>query len=153
MKKRNFTVTLLIDQTPEKVFQAINNVRGWWPGEIKGSADKLNDEFTYRSGEFHMSTQKIVEFIPDKKVVWLVTESKLNFVKDKNEWTGTKISFEISEKDDKTQLCFTHIGLVPEIECFRDCSNAWSQIVQQNLLNLIKTVRNYPIGKEDIAKT
>ena len=139
MKKQDYTTSLLVDQSPKEVFNAVNNVRGWWSGEIQGNTNKLNDEFTYRVAGVHMSKQKIVDVIPDKKIVWLVTDSKLNFLKVKSEWTGTKISFEISEKDNKTQLVFTHQGLVPEIECFNDCSNAWHQIIHQSLYSLITT--------------
>ncbi|MEO6254530.1 MAG: SRPBCC domain-containing protein, partial [Ferruginibacter sp.] len=64
---------------------------------------------------------------------------KLNFISDKSEWTGTTISFDISEQDNKTQLRFTHAGLHPDIECYGACSNAWSQLVQQSLLSLITT--------------
>ncbi len=139
MTTSNFTTTILVNHSPNEVFDAINNVRGWWQGEIEGGTDKLNDEFTYRMKEFHFSKQKLVEVIPNKKVVWLVTESNLNFTKDKTEWTGTNISFEISEINDKTQLRFTHAGLVPEIECYEACSNAWSQLIQESLFSLITT--------------
>jgi hypothetical protein len=137
MKNQDFTTTILVDQSPEEVYDAVNNVSGWWQGEIKGSTNKLNDEFTYRMQEFHFSKQKLIEVIPEKKVVWLVTESNLNFIKDKSEWTGTKISFEISEADGKTQLCFTHHGLAPEIECYGACSNGWTQLIQKSLFSLI----------------
>ncbi len=70
-------------------------------------------------------------------MVWLVTDSRLNYTEDVNEWTGTKISFEITEKDGKTELRFSHIGLVPEIECFDSCSGAWTQLVHQSLASLI----------------
>lgn len=135
----DFTTTILVDQTPKQVFNAINNPQAWWSGEIKGSTGKLNDEFTYRYEDLHLSKQRIVEMIPDQKVVWLVTESKINYAEDKREWTDTKMSFEISEQDNKTQLRFTHLGLVPEIECFDSCSNSWSQLIQQGLFSLITT--------------
>jgi Activator of Hsp90 ATPase homolog 1-like protein len=135
----DFTTTIWVDQTPKQVFNAINNPQNWWSGEIEGSTEKLNDEFTYRYSELHMSKQRIVEIIPDQKVVWLVTESIINYAEDKREWTDTKISFEISEQGNKTQLRFTHLGLDPDIECFDSCSNSWSQLIQQSLFSLITT--------------
>jgi hypothetical protein len=48
MKKRSFTTTISVDQTPNEAFAAVNNVRGWWSGEIEGATDKLGAEFTYR---------------------------------------------------------------------------------------------------------
>jgi hypothetical protein len=139
MKKQDFTTTIVVNQTPKQVFNAIKNPQAWWSGEIEGSADKLNDEFTYRYKDFHLSKQKIVEMIPDQKIIWLVTESQINYAEDKREWTDTKISFEIFEQDNKTQLRFTHLGLVPEVECFDSCSSSWTQLIQQGLFNLITT--------------
>jgi activator of Hsp90 ATPase-like protein len=139
MGNQDFTTTILVEQTPDEVFNAVNNVSAWWQGEIDGSTNKLNDEFTYKMKEHHFSKQRIIEIIHDKKVAWLVTESKLNFISDKNEWAGTKISFEISEINNKTQLRFTHIGLVPDVECYGACSNGWNQLIQQSLFSLITT--------------
>ena len=142
MKNKNFTTTLLVDQTPKEVFDSIRNVRGWWSGyyseEIKGDTEKLNDEFSFRAGDgVHYSKQKLVEVIPNKKVVWLITESDLSFLEKKDEWTGTKVIFDISTKDNKTQLVFTHGGLNPGIECYNACAPAWSQYLQNKLLPLI----------------
>ena len=118
MKNKNFSNTLVVDQTPEEVFDAIRNVRSWWSGyyaeDIKGDTEQLNDEFSFRAGDgVHYSKQKLIEVIPNKKVVWLITESELSFLKKKDEWTGTKVIFDISAKDNKTQLTFTHDGLTP----------------------------------------
>lgn len=139
MKALDFTTTILVDQSPAAVFNAINHPQHWWPGEINGSSENLDDEFSYRYKEFHLSKQRIVEMIPDQKVVWLVTESQINYAEDTNEWTGTKVIFEIFEEGNKSRLRFTHQGLVPEIECFDSCSNSWSRIIQQSLFNLITT--------------
>ena len=137
MKEQNFTTTLLVDQSPEEVFKAINNVSAWWHGEIEGRTTNLNDEFSYRMKEFHFSKQRITELIQNQKVEWLVTESKLSFTEKPDEWTGTTIRFEISEIDGKTQLRFSHIGLTPEFECYGDCSNGWSMLIHESLLSLL----------------
>jgi hypothetical protein len=137
MSNRDYTTTFAVDQTPAEVFAAINNVRGWWSGEIDGSTNELGDEFTYRYEDVHRSKQKVTELIQDKKVVWHVLEATLNFVRDKTEWTGTDIAFDIARHGDKTEVRFTHFGLVPEVECFNDCSSAWGFYVGSSLRNLV----------------
>jgi hypothetical protein len=139
MNSQNYTTVFTVDQTPEEAFAAINNVRGWWAGKIEGSTGKLGDEFTYNYEPYHYSKQKITEFIPSQKVVWDVLESSLNFIEDKSEWKGTKITFELAKKGDKTEVRFTHVGLVPNIECFSACSNAWGSLINGSLRSLITT--------------
>ncbi len=142
MTTKNFTLTLLTDKTPEKVFQAVKNVRNWWSGfyseEIIGDTEKLNDEFSFRAGgDVHYTEHKLIEVIPDKKLVWLITKSNLNFIEKTDEWTGTKMIFDISKKGNKTQLTFTHEGLTPEVECYDACAPAWTQYLENKLLPLI----------------
>ena len=86
----------------------------------------------------HYSKQKLIEVIPGKKIVWLVTESKLNWIeRDKHEWTNTKMVFEITTKGDKTVLHFTHEGLVPEKECYERCVQGWDMVIKEWLFNFI----------------
>lgn len=144
MKVKNFTTAFLLDQSPSQVFKAVTNVRGWWQGlyeeEIVGKTEKLHDEFTFRAGAgAHYSKQKLIELIPDKKVVWLVTESELSFIDKKDEWQGTRIIFDISKQGNKTRLTFTHEGLSPEVECYDSCSSAWQMYLDQKFLPLIKS--------------
>ncbi len=144
----DFSTTLLVDQGPHEVFTAINNVRGWWSEEIEGGTSKLNDEFDYHFEDVHRCKIRLSEVIPDRKVVWLVLDNYFNFIKDENEWKGTKVIFEITRQDDKTKLRFTHEGLVPAYECFDICKNAWTQYIQQSLYNLITTGKGQPNGKD-----
>jgi hypothetical protein len=139
MTATNFTTTITVDNSPKDAFDAINNVRGWWQGELQGETDKLNAEFDYRMMDIHFSRQKIIEFIPNEKVVWLVTDSNLSFAHNKTEWTGTTIIFEIESVNNQTQVRFTHSGLIPTFECYGDCSNAWGKLIQESLFSLITT--------------
>jgi hypothetical protein len=144
MKKHGFTTSFTVDQTPVEVFNAVNNVRGWWSGEVTGDTGRAGAEFTYRYQNMHKTTQRVTEFIPGKTVAWHVTDAELNFVKDKTEWIGTDIVFEIARKGTKTELRFTHVGLVPAFQCFGGCSGAWGKLVCDNLRNLITTGKNQP---------
>src|SRR5258708_17025020 len=148
MSNQNFTAAISADQTPEQAFHAINNVRGWWSENIEGSTNKLGDEFTYPYKDVHACKMKLVEVIPNKKVVWLVVDNYFNFTKDKTEWKDTKIIFEVSKEGDKTEIRFTHLGLVPEYECFDVCSNAWGSYINGSLRSLITTGKGQPNQKE-----
>ena len=144
MTKQDFTTSITVDQSTQEVFDAINNIRDWWHGEIEGNTDTLNAEFSYRFADVHYSKQKITELVPGKRVVWLVTDSQLNFVEHKSEWTGTEIIFEIAQVNNKMQVRFTHHGLVPAFECYGGCSNGWTKLIQESLVSLITTGK----GKE-----
>lgn len=148
MKKQDYHISITVDAGAREAFKNINNVTKWWTENLDGNSQQLNDEFTVRFGDVHVSTQKLVEVIPSKKVVWLVTDSRLNFTKDTNEWTNTKISFDLVEKDGKTKIEFIHHGLIPEIECYDACSNAWSQYIKGSLLKLLTEGKGIPEPKE-----
>lgn len=129
---KDYTFTFYSSKQPEIIFDTLLDVRSWWSGlfseSITGNTNELNEEFTFKAGDgVHYSKQKLVELIPNQKMVWLVTDSKLSFIEDTGEWTGSKICFEIFKQDNKTKICFTHQGLVPKIECYAACTGAWTQ--------------------------
>lgn len=101
---------------------------GIYNEHIEGSFEHVGDEFSYKAGDgAHYTEQKVVELIPNKKIVWLITKSNLSFLQDKDEWTGTSIVITIAGEGDKTKVTFKHEGLLPNIECYGACSSAWSQ--------------------------
>jgi hypothetical protein len=152
MKDQNYTISFPVNKSPEVVFAAINNVKGWWSEQIDGHTDHLNAEFDYHYKDVHRCKIRITEFIPGKKVTWLVLQNHFNFTKDATEWTGTKIVFEISQQGDKTQLTFTHVGLVPAYECFNICSDAWANYISGSLKSLIETGKGKPNPYETAIK-
>src|SRR5688572_19630406 len=147
MATSDFTTTIVVDQTPEQVFNAIINPRHWWSEDIEGSTGKLNDVFSYHYEDVHSCTAKLIEVVPDKKVVWKILDNHFNFTKDKTEWIDTEVSFEISKQDDKTKLVFRHIGLVPEYECYDACHQGWTHYIQNSLKTLIETGEGLPNAK------
>ncbi len=148
MKTSNFTTTILVDQSPEEVFKAINDPRGWWSEDMEGPTDRLHAEFYYQYKDVHQCTMRIEEFVPNKKVVWRVLENTFNFISDKSEWVGTRIVFELGSEGNKTRIRFTHEGLTPEYECFEICEEAWSNYIQNSLYKRISTGKGEPNPKE-----
>jgi hypothetical protein len=148
MSSPNFATVFSVDKSPEEAFNAIKNIRGWWSEEIEGSTDKVGDEFTYHYKDIHRCTMRLTEAVPGKTVVWLVLDNNFNFTKDATEWRGTEIHFDLARKGDRTEVRFTHLGLVPEYECFGVCSNAWGSYINGSLRRLIATGAGRPNPKE-----
>jgi len=144
MKKPDFTTAFLVDQSPEEVFDAVRNVRGWWSEAIEGATDRVGGKFKYRHADLHRSTQKITELVPGRKVAWRVLDSELSFVRDGAEWKGTDIVFDIARKGAKTEVRLTHRGLVPALECFEACSGGWAFYFSDSLRRLITTGKGQP---------
>jgi len=144
MKTQDFTLTFTVDRTPDEVFDAINDVRGWWSGEFEGDAARLGAEFTYRYADVHRSRQRVAELVRGEKIVWQVLDARLAFVKDTDEWTGTSIVFDLAREGRGTTVRFTHVGLSARNECYDTCSNAWTALLTGNLRRLISSGQHQP---------
>jgi hypothetical protein len=136
MTTTDFTTTVMVDQTPQEVFDAIANVDGWWAKNFKGNAKKAGDAFTVKFGETFVDF-KITEAVPGKKVVWLVTDCNLHWINDKKEWKGTEVVWDIQYIGNATEIVMTHIGIVPAAECYNDCSAGWSGYINGSLYKLL----------------
>ena len=153
MTDRSFTVSFTVAETPEAVFAAVNNVRGWWSEEIEGNTDKVGGLFRYHFRDLHRCTMKVMELVPAKKVAWHVLDNYFSFTKDKIGWTGSDIVFEIAGNGNRTDLRFTHHGLVPEDECYAACSDGWSTYIKTSLRDLIVTGKGRPNLGEPLTET
>ena len=146
MKKQDYMCTVLVKATTNKTLKSINDVAAWWTENIEGSSEKLNDVFIVHFGEAFVA-MKIVETVPDKKVVWNVTDCYLHWLADKKEWKDTQIVFEISAEGDSTRIQFTHVGLTPQVECYDNCVKGWDQYFMDSLARLINEGRGLPQKK------
>jgi hypothetical protein len=136
MTAQSYSTKFTVARTPEQAFAVINNVGGWWP-EIEGSAGKIGDTFKHRFEDMHRCELVVKDMVPGKRIVWTVVDNYLGFIKDKTEWKGTDIVFEIARRGDKTEVKFTHVGLVREYECYDVCTDAWSGLINGTLRGLI----------------
>lgn len=132
MAHKNYQYQTTSTKSAAEVYAFLLNPNNWWVGlygeTIEGRSIALNDEFVFKAGDgVHYSKQKLTEAVPHQKIAWLVTDSELSFIEKKDEWTGTSIVFDISEKDNQTAILFTHKGLLPTIECYEACAGAWDQ--------------------------
>lgn len=142
-KEQDYYVSISANATAQEAFKSINNVPGWWTKNFEGHSEKPNDIFTVRFGETFI-TSKIVELIPDKKIVWHVIDCNKHWLKNRKEWKDTKMSWEISTENNVTQISFTHIGLVPGIECYNGCEKAWNFYVKESLFKLLNEGKGMP---------
>lgn len=146
MKKQDYTASILVKATANEAFKSINHVAAWWTENLEGSSEKLNDVFTIHFGDTFV-TMKIVESVPDKKVVWTVTDCYIPWLADKKEWKNTQIVFEISAEGDSTRIQFTHVGLEPQVECYDNCVKGWDQYIKGSLAKLIDEGQGLPQKK------
>jgi len=152
MNQANFSITLCVDQAPEAVFSAINDVRSWWTGSIEGPSDVLGGEFSYRYKQLHFSKQRVTELVPGRKVEWTVIDSALQFAQRKDEWTGTKLVFDIAQQGNQTEIRFTHVGLVPEFDCYGACSRGWTQVIHELETFITSRGNAAPKARETIGR-
>jgi len=149
----NYTTSITVDATPQRAFDAINDVSGWW-GRITGRTTTVGEEFVYVVPGLHYSGFRVTELVPATRVAWLVTGSYLDFVDDHQEWNGTTVRFDIAGVADGTRVTFTHEGLTPDGECYQNCSTAWTMFVRLSLKEFIETGTGRPYlfgGDEELG--
>ena len=145
MSDNSLTIEIVVPYSPEQVFNAVTNVRGWWNEEIDGGTTDVGDEFIFNDNSL-MSRFRLTEVTPER-VVWQVLDSDLDFVEDRHEWTDTQVTFDITRTPDGTNLRFTHHGLRPTVECYEACSRGWDFYINQSLKNLVTVGTGQPIPK------
>ena len=144
MEDKNYHKTIIVNASPEEAINKIGQINLWWRKDFLDSAEKLNDKFTVPFGEPSFVDFVISEFVPNKKMVWKVTDCNLPWFKDKKEWNNTEVVFEISSGTNKTKIDFTHIGLVPGVECYDACEKGWDGHVTNSLLSFINHGKGNP---------
>jgi hypothetical protein len=145
MNQQDYTTTIQSPASAKETIEAIDRVGAWWTSSFKGAAQKIGDTFNVRFGETSVTFQ-VVEHTATR-IVWHVTDSLLPWLKDKTEWTGTDVVWEIAIDGDKTKVQMTHKGLLPKVECYEGCEKGWNFYVRESLRKLLVDGEGLPDGK------
>lgn len=148
-QQRHYTTAFTVDRTPHEAYEAVVNVRGWWSEAVEGVTDQIGGVFDYRFQDVHRCRVRVTELVPGQKVAWHIEDNYFDFIEDQKEWTGTDVVFEIRRTDAGTEVHFTHVGLLPQDECYDVCSNAWGGYIGGSLRSLIETGQGHPNPKHD----
>ncbi len=148
MSNQNFTSTINVDKGAIEAFDAIKNFRGWWSEDIEGETDKLGEIFFYHYKDVHLCKLKLIEELPGKKLVYEVVDNQFSFTKDKTEWIGTKLIFDIAGEEKHSRITFTHEGLMLNYECYNVCNDAWTGFIQKSLKDFINNGKGQPNPKD-----
>ncbi|HSB92127.1 MAG TPA: SRPBCC family protein [Flavitalea sp.] len=135
--KNNYHHSIQTNASAERIMKSLTDeINDWWTKDFTGAAAKQSDEFTVRFG----NTQKsfVVEnMVPAKRITWKCIKAYIDadFLKNKNEWVGTKIHWEIQRRGDQSELTLTHEGLTKGIECYEICEKGWDYYLDGPLKN------------------
>ena len=58
MNASSYTTTIFVDATPERIFNAINDVRGWWSHDIEGITDQTGFLKDSKVFEYHLPADR-----------------------------------------------------------------------------------------------
>jgi len=139
MAKNDFNSSITAKISAGEAIKKISNVTGWWGITFSGNSEKQNDQFIVKMGGDSFFNFTVAELIPDKRVVWLVTDCNMPWYSDKKEWANTKLIFDLTENNGVTNLNFKHEGLTPEVECYKDCAPGWTHWIKTSLFSYFTT--------------
>lgn len=132
-----------IDATPERVYDAIatqKGLQGWWTADTVaeprvGSVAEFG--FYNRKSVFRM---RIEELTPGKRVVWTC-------IGDNDEWKGTRLTWEISQKNQASMLRFVHGDWRSTTTFFASCNSTWGMLMYR-LKDFVEGKNPGPYWKE-----
>ena len=110
-----------IGASPQEVYDAITTSEGlstWW------TTDSTHERSIGSVAEFGFHNRAVVfrmrvdELEPGKRVAW-------ECLGDDPEWKGTRVTFDLTRKDDETVLDFTHSGWKSVEQAYPSCNAVW----------------------------
>jgi len=128
----NYTTTIELKASAENIYEALSHqIPLWWSELFTGVSAQEGDVFTVRFGDHIHKTISIKEAISNSRLIWSVEDSLIAIpeLKNQTEWIGTRIVWEMEQKENSSLLQLTHVGLNPTVECYTICSGGWNQFI------------------------
>lgn len=126
---KDYNATLTSSHNAEVIFKTITEEMSNWWAPMSGKFVNLGDQASIRFGENSYWSFEASTLNKPSRVVLTCNGAHhiCDNLSDKSraEWLGTKLVFEITEEQENSHINFTHIGLVPELECFDECKAGW----------------------------
>lgn len=128
---KDYQKTIQLNKTAAAVYSALTaHIADWWSNDISGASTHTNDSFTIAFGNTK-KTFTVIEAIPGERIVWKCEKAYISMasLKNKAEWEGTKIYWNIDTTEDGSRLSFLHEGLNERMECYEICEAGWEQFL------------------------
>ena len=130
----NYSHQIEFTSSPKQIFHALNDGINYWWGKTSNSLFETGGQFTITFENGYWWTFKILEYSPNKELVWKCIDGEPEFNK---EWVGHVLHWQIEEKESNTVLNFNQIGLTPQLHCFDACSSTWDMFITQKLKSFL----------------
>jgi uncharacterized protein YndB with AHSA1/START domain len=125
----------------DDVYRALTTLEGlsaWWTTTTEGKSEVGGVlRFRFGNGGFDM---EVLELHPARRVLWQVVDGP-------EEWIGTKISFDLDQRDDWTIVLFKHEGWKQPVEFMHHCSTKWG-VFLLSLKSLLEIGKGAPWPNE-----
>jgi uncharacterized protein YndB with AHSA1/START domain len=135
---------VVISAPLKSVYQAIattEGISGWWTRDgVRGeSSEGSKVEFYFGSPEA-AAVMEVTQLNPEGQVGWHCVEGA-------DEWVGTKLTFDLTDKDNETVVMFAHADWRHPSEFMAHCSARWAYFLL-SMKSLLETGKGTPFPED-----
>ncbi len=127
---------------PRDVYDALasrDRLAAWWTDDTRG-VPQPGGIIHFRFGDRGFFDMKVLEQVPEKRVVWEVTDGPA-------EWIGTRVAWALSPEGTGTTIRFRHEGWREPVDFMAHCSTKWATFLM-SLKSLVETGRGAPFPND-----
>ncbi len=134
---------LTIKAPIKKVYEALTleqGLKGWWTNDTSAKPETGHINH-FKFGSEYFNKMKVTELTLPTKVTWECIDG------DK-EWIGTKLTFELENREGEVLLKFSHLNWAEESDFFGFCNHHWGRYLD-SLKSLCETGTGQPYKQQE----